>query len=415
MTPAEISLAALGAAILLSLTSRINVGLVAIVCAWAVGVGAAGWKADAVMAAFPASLFVTLAGVTLLLAAAEANGTMDAVSKRAIGWCGGHVVRLPLMFFMLAALLSAAGPGAIASTAMVAPVAMSVGVGAGVSPFLSALMVANGANAGNLSPISSVGLVVDNILGTIGFPDAIWRAMALNFVSHAAVTLVAFAVFGGRGLLAASVTVEARAAAPPLERRHWLTLVATTAWIAAVVALALPPGLSALAAVCVLIVARAANESEVIRRAPWSAILMVTGMTTLVTVVEKTGGLELFARLLADMTNPRWVNAASAFVTGAISTYSSTSGVVYPAFLPTVTGIVERLGGGNALEVALSIVVGAAIVDVSPFSTIGALCVAALPAGADSGRLFRQLVAWGLSMTVVGALLAHLLAPLFAR
>jgi di/tricarboxylate transporter len=132
MTPAEISLAALGAAILLSLTSRINVGLVAIVCAWAVGVGAAGWKADAVMAAFPASLFVTLAGVTLLLAAAEANGTMEAVSKRAIGWCGGHVVRLPLMFFMLAALLSAAGPGAIASTAMVAPVAMSVGVGAGI-------------------------------------------------------------------------------------------------------------------------------------------------------------------------------------------------------------------------------------------------------------------------------------------
>jgi Na+/H+ antiporter NhaD/arsenite permease-like protein len=167
-------------------------------------------------------------------------------------------------------------------------------------------MVANGANAGNLSPISLVGLVVDNILGTIGFPDAIWRAMALNFVSHAAVTLVAFAVFGGRGLLAASVTVEARAAAPPLERRHWLTLVATTVWIAAVVALALPPGLSALAAVCVLIVARAANECEVIRRAPWSAILMVTGMTTLVTVVEKTGGLELFARLLADMTNPRW-------------------------------------------------------------------------------------------------------------
>ena len=160
---------------------------------------------------------------------------------------------------------------------------------------------------------------------------------------------------------------------------------------------------------------RATSDNEAIKRLPLPAILMVTGMTMLVGVVEKTGGLDLFSRLLADMTNPRWVNAASAFVTGAISTYSSTSGVVYPAFLPTVTGIVERLGGGNPLEIALSIVLGAALVDVSPFSTIGALCVAAQPAGGDTNRLFRQLVAWGLSMTVAGALLAHLLAPVFAR
>ena len=34
-----------------------------------------------------------------------------------------------------------------------------------------------------------------------------------------------------------------------------------------------------------------------------------------------------------------------AFVTGLISVYSSTSGVVLPAFLPTIPGLVERLGG----------------------------------------------------------------------
>jgi hypothetical protein len=45
------------------------------------------------------------------------------------------------------------------------------------------------------------------------------------------------------------------------------------------------------------------------------------------------------------------------------------------------------------------------LVDVSPLSTIGALCVASLPAGHDSRRLFNQLLAWGLSMTVVAAVL----------
>jgi len=35
-------------------------------------------------------------------------------------------------------------------------------------------------------------------------------------------------------------------------------------------------------------------------------------------------------------------------------------------------------------------------------STIGALCIAALPSGTDSRQLFNQLLAWGMSMVVVG-------------
>jgi hypothetical protein len=98
-----------------------------------------------------------------------------------------------------------------------------------------------------------------------------------------------------------------------------------------------------------------------------------------------------------------------------ISTYSSTSGVVYPAFLPAVPGLVQKLGGGDPLQVALSINVGAAIVDVSPLSTIGALCIAGLPDGAgDTKKLFRQLLMWGFSMTIAGALFCQLFIRFFA-
>jgi hypothetical protein len=108
------------------------------------------------------------------------------------------------------------------------------------------------------------------------------------------------------------------------------------------------------------------------------------------------------------------VNGAIAGITGLISTYSSTSGVVYPAFLPAVPGLVAKLGGGDPLQVALSINVGAAVVDVSPLSTIGALCIAALPQGQDSKRLFRQLLAWGFSMTIAGAVFCQLFIQYFA-
>jgi hypothetical protein len=79
-----------------------------------------------------------------------------------------------------------------------------------------------------------------------------------------------------------------------------------------------------------------------------------------------------------------------------------------------VPGLVAKLGGGDPLEVALSINVGAAIVDVSPLSTIGALCIAGLPAGGDAPKLFRQMLLWGLSMVVVGALFCQCFIRFFA-
>jgi Mg2+/citrate symporter len=122
--------------------------------------------------------------------------------------------------------------------------------------------------------------------------------------------------------------------------------------------------------------------------------------------------MDLFSSLLARIATAGTVNGAMAFVTGLISTYSSTSGVVYPAFLPMVPGLVAKTGG-NPLEVALSINVGAAIVDVSPLSTIGALCIAGLPVGGDAKKLFRQMLLWGVAMVVVGALFCQFFIRFF--
>ena len=95
-----------------------------------------------------------------------------------------------------------------------------------------------------------------------------------------------------------------------------------------------------------------------------------------------------------------------AFVTGVISVYSSTSGVVLPAFLPTVPRLAERLG--DAVPLASSIVIGGNLVDVSPLSTIGALCIACAAAGEDRRVLFNKVLAWGLSMSLAAAALCTL-------
>jgi len=163
-----------------------------------------------------------------------------------------------------------------------------------------------------------------------------------------------------------------------------------------------------------VIILRAADEGTAIKRMPWSAIVMVCGMTMLVTLVEKSGGMDVFTALLARLARPSTINGVIAFVTGVISTYSSTSAVVLPTFLPTVPGLVQQVGGGDPLAVALSINVGASLVDISPLSTLGALCVATIPEPEASRDLFRKLLIWGLSMSLVGAVMCQLLASAFA-
>jgi len=415
LTPAVLALLALLLAIGLSMTARVNVGLVAISLAWAIGVYAAEMKADAVIAGFPSGLFITLAGVTFLFAIAKSNGTLDLLALRAARLVRGNAGLLPLVFFVLAGVLSTIGPGAIASVALVAPIAMATGSQAGVSNLLSAIMVGTGANAGNLSPISAVGAMVNNLMVRIGLPGQEWKVWAANFLAHVLVAIVAYFLFGGLRLFRAGRTVVTEVTVPPFERRHWLTIGVTAAWMLAAIVLRVNVGLAAFAAGTLLILARGADERDVITRIPLDIIFMVTGVTMLIGVMEATGGMDLFTSMIARVASPSTVNAVMSFVTGVISTYSSTSGVVLPAFLPMVPGLVSQVGGGDPLAVALSINVGSALVDVSPLSTLGALCVASVVDPVAARDLFRKLLIWGLSMTLVGALLAALLASPLAR
>lgn len=422
---ATASLVALLALIVVSCLSRINVGVLGLALAWLVGVLVAGWRADQVVAGFPAGLLLTLTGVTLLFSISEANGTVERLAARALALARGRRALLPPLFFLIAGLVSTAGPGAILAVAVTVPLAMTLGLRAGVPPFLVAVAVANGANAGNLSPVSAVGVIANTRMAEAGLPGHEGKVWLAGFLSHALVTAAALGWWhvrtrrlrpeGGSTPAPESpgVAPAAAQAGRGLDWRQWATVAVVGGWIAGVVGFGWNLGLAAFAAAGLLILARAGDEAAAFRRVPVGIIVMVTGMATLVSLVEKTGGLALFTDGLARLATAGTVNGVMGFVTGLISTYSSTSAVVLPAFLPTAPGVAAQVGG-DPVAVSLSITVGSALVDVSPLSTLGALCVAAVTDPATGKLLFRQLLLWGLSMVVVGAVLTQLLAGVLA-
>lgn len=404
MNLAWLSLGALAFAIILSCFSQLNVGILAIALAWVIGVYFGGMPVKQITAGFPADLFLTLAGVTLLFAQAQTNGTLDKVSRHAVRLCRGNAGLLPVMFFLLAAGLASIGPGNIATAALLAPTAMAAASRSRIPPFLMAIMVGNGANSGSLSPFAPTGIIVNGLMDRIGLPGAQLQTWMSNLIAHAVVALIGYFLFGGFQLFRkGSAATEETEQDDPFTSQQWMTIGAIVTLVLAVLFFKASIGMAAFTAAAILSLAGAASDGDAIKRMPWNTLLMVSGVTILISLLEKTQGIELFASLIAKVSTKESATAVVAFLTGLVSAYSSTSGVVLPAFLPTIPALVQQLGGANPYFIAGAMNVGGHLVDVSPLSTIGALCVASISGHSESRKLFNQLLAWGLSMSIVGA------------
>jgi di/tricarboxylate transporter len=414
------SLAALVLVIVLSCTTAVNPGFLSIALAWVIGIYLAPafgrrFTISEVLAGFPTDLFVTLVGVTLLFTLARGNGTLGRVVQAAVRCCRGNAGLIPILFFGLSCGIASIGAGNIAAAALIAPLAMAAAERERIPPFLMLIMVAHGCVAGALSPIAPTGIIASGLMQRLGMSGFERQNYLANLAANAAAAALGYLAFGGWRLFtrrdeAGPAADEGGGDAPERDEGRGMspsqtvTLATIAILVIGVVGFGVHVGMGAFAAAVVLILLKAADERPAIPALPWSVIVMVCGVTVLTALLEKTGGIKAFTTLMAQVATPRTAPGLMALVTGLVSVYSSTAGVVLPAFLPSVPELVTRLGGGNPQAIATSILIGGHLVDVSPLSTIGALCIASAPIAADRRLLFNQVLAWGLSMSVVAAL-----------
>ncbi|MSQ94118.1 MAG: C4-dicarboxylate ABC transporter [Gemmataceae bacterium] len=416
MTFAWISLLALAVVIVLSCTNRVHPGFLALALAWVIGVFVSplyevhlDLKKD-VLAGFPVDLFLTLTGVSLLFTQAHRNGTLDKIAHAAVGLCRGNVGLIPWMFFLLCAGFATAGAGNIAAAALLAPTAMAIAAKARIPAVLMTIVVGHGAIAGALSPIAPTGLIAETQMDKIGLSGHGMTIFLHNLIANFAVAILAFILFGGVALFRRRYDPSASAQGEPpqndrLAPRQWATVALIIGLMGAVIFWNVHVGMGAFACAVILALTGLADDTAAVKDMPWSVILMVCGVNVLTALLEneKIGGTRLFAELVVTISSADTAPAILGFTAAIVSVYSSTSGVVLPAFLPMVKDVALRLPGSSPLALALSVIVAGHLVDSSPLSTIGALCIAGAGAEEDRRGLFLRVLAWGLAMAGVGA------------
>lgn len=413
MSLAVISLAALIAVIIVSCISTRNIGVMALGVALVIGHYLGGIKVDEIIKGYPTSLFIMLTGTTFLFAIAQINGTLEKITKHVvIKSIRGNVVLLPVLLFFIALVIGAAGPGPTVTAALLAPTVMMLAKELEINPLLLAVMAGNGGHAGGMSPIAIGGIITTGLTAKLGLNDSSVLIWLNNVLVHFGISIVAFFVFGGMNLLKnrrpGESSVLANIKIEPLTRQQGSTIIGLLVYIIGVVGFKLDIGLGAFLVGMVLIFLRAADEDKAIKAMPWGAILMVTGVTVMITLMTKVGGIDLFAGMVAQFSSAATISLVTGFVSGLISAFASTTGVILPTFVPMVPALLQRVGApsGELLPLISAIVSCGFVVDMSPLSTSGAIYLANAHASEDKARLFKNMLIWGLSMAAVGAVIA---------
>jgi di/tricarboxylate transporter len=420
-TAAMVSIAALLIIVLISCFKEMNVGILGIAAGLIVGMNFMNMKVAAVFAGWPVSLFMILVGVTFMFACAQVNGTMEKFSAYAVRLAKGNTALIPVILFFLVTIISTIGPGNIAATALMAPVAMAIAGRIGLPAFLMTLVVVGAANGAAFSPFAPTGIISNGIIAKMApqlgiaadqLSGLAWKIHFNSEVVQGVINFGGFFVLGGlawmRKQKGSGLSIDEIAPKPePFTIQQWITLAGIAFLVSMVIFFKWDVGMTAFLVGAVFMLGGIADDAKAVKSMPWGVIVMVCGMSVLIDVMDKAGGLNAMVKVIGTISNPTTVNGVLGFVTGIISAYSSSSGVVMPMFLPMVPGLIKEVGGGNPIALISSINIGAHVVDTSPLSTLGALCIASAAEHEDKAKLFRNLMLWGLSMSIVGAVVCY--------
>ena len=454
MSAKMISIYVLGAMFVLATVLPVNMGVIAFVGAFLLGTLVAGLSAKDIMAGFPADLFLTLVGITYLFALAQNNGTIDWLVRLAVRAVRGRIAAIPWVMFFIAALLTAVGAVSPAAVAIIAPIALGFAARYGINPLLMGLMVVHGAQGGGFSPISIYGGITNKIVQRAGLPlsemTTAFASLGVNF----AVSLLLFFVLGGTKLLRqkadaggaalsagaptpaqravaqeaqlygdaegeamgeerrlASGEVRSMAPAPQAEPRAGWYQMTTLAGLVALAVLTLyfklDIGFVSITIGLALALMAPNLQERALGQVSWPEIMLIVGVSTYVGVLQKMGTIDFVGHSVAGLTSPLVAALVLCLVGAVVSAFASSTAVL-GSLIPLAVPFLQQGTGVSAIGFIAAMAVASTIVDVSPFSTNGAL-VLANAQGVDRRVFFRKLMIYGALVTVVAPVVVWLL------
>jgi len=462
MSAPVLSIVILAVMFLLATVLPLNMGALAFVGAFLLGSVVLGMSTSDILANFPGGLFLTIVGVTYLFAIAQNNGTIDLMVRGAVRLVGSKVALIPWVMFAITAVITAVGALSPAAVAIIAPIALSFAAKHKINPLMMGMMVIHGAQAGGFSPIAVYGVTVNGIIAKTDLAASPMAIFLASFIFNLAIAVVLFIVLGGSKLLSTktgrlveqaaesrmAVSVGARAAGVTLQgsgsdispsgvaiketsgsspasssatdssnaagARATVPQLVTIAGLIALAVISLgfkvDVGFVSITIAMVLALVSPAAQKGAVNKISWSTVLLICGMLTFVGVLEEAGTIKFVSDGVAHLGMPLLAALLICYIGAIVSAFASSTAIL-AALIPLAVPFLST-GEIGAVGVIAALAVSATIVDVSPFSTNGALVLANAPEDVDKDKFYKRILAYSGIVVVAGPAIAWLVMVL---
>ncbi|MBM6590263.1 SLC13 family permease [Brevibacterium sp. RIT 803] len=388
----------------------INMGLLGFVAAAGVGGLVLHQAPEEFLAGFPVDLFLTLVGLTYLFGFAQNNGVIVVI----VNWCvklvGGRTALMPWIFFALTAILISLG--ALFAVAIIAPLALSFARKHRINQFMVGLLVVHGALAGAFSPISVYGIFINDYLAKNGLAPTPLSLFLAPLIFNSVFALVVYFVLHRRpGLRAeADDALSAETERPDtirLTRSQVPTLIGLIAMALSVLIFSWDVGIVTITIAVVLTFINPAAGKAAMTKVSWSVVILITGVLTYIAVLQAAGTVEWVSAGISAIGIPLLAALLLFYMSGLISALASSLaiiGVVIALAVPFLQSGDVHVGGFVA-----ALAIAATIVDISPFSTNGAMLLANVHTTIRD-RYYKQMIGYAGLMCLIGPGLAWVVA-----
>ena len=374
--------------IFLSYKFNLQMGVSAAVFAFIIGVLFMGMRVKEVVALFPTSIVFQLLALSLFFNYGVVNGTMEAIAKKMLYASRKRPYMIVFALMVVGFALGIFGCVPPAAGAIMAVMGFSIAVPSGVDPLICASL-GYSCNAGSFVRWGASGNIIDSTIAAQGFEEAsasmTWQICGISIV--ASILLIVFMFFVYKGYKVKSIeNLEKPADFTPEQKKTFIVILV-------VVAFAVIPGmlntffkvawikkLSGFCDIQVLcligfIVCKflnLADQKKVINSVSWNTIILLAGISMLMSVAVKAGAVTIISDWLSASV-PAWLLPCFfCLLGGFLSCFSGGITVVFPMVAPIVPAVVAT-SGANAMLLFCATVLGAHFTGMSPFSTGGAV------------------------------------------
>ncbi|CCK26002.1 dicarboxylate carrier MatC domain-containing protein [Streptomyces davaonensis JCM 4913] len=407
MSPELISVGALLVMFVVGTVLPINIGILAFVASFAVGTTALNMTEDQIFEGFPVELFLTIVGVTYLFAVARRNGTVDLLVSAGVRLVRGRTALIPWVLFLLAGVLTALGTFTPAAVAILVPIAMNFAFRYRINPLMIGMMVISGAHAGAFSPMAVSGALVLGMVEDTELSVTPATLFLASFLVNLLLSLLTFAALRHRPMAGAADAAAADSADDSASERatvhQWATLAALAVLVVCALGFQMKIGVLALAAGALLALMDMKRQEKAVDGISWHTLLLVGGMMTYIAMLEHAGIIEKISEHAAGFGTPLLVALLLCFTVAVTSAFASSTAILTAIIPIAVPLLLTSHLSATGLIAALA--VSTTIVDVSPFSTNGALVLSNVR-GVDRRAFYRQIIGYTCGIVAAGPVVA---------